>query len=92
MVWGIVAVLLAGSLAALAWRRSRQPGSTIDFYGLDRETERRYSAGFAALAVGSSVVLAARPAFIYPLLAVIVLAGVFYGASFARGAVDESEE
>jgi hypothetical protein len=86
---------LAVVLAGVALWRSRAPVQGFyegEAYGLTPESHRRWSGGFAALAV--ALALSATPTLSpaqVPLLAVLALAGILYGAGFLRGASGEDE-
>jgi hypothetical protein len=85
-------LLLALTVAALAWRRSGRTGGFYDreVYGMSRRTHRRY----ALLGLAFAIYFAGTFAFRYETagiggLALYALVAVFYAASFLQGAPDE---
>lgn len=92
-MWVWSGIVLAMVLAAVALWRSRATTRSYyeaDVYGETAQTHRRWAFAFVliALALGAS---SAWPPAEVPLLAVLALAGVLYGATFLRGASGEDE-
>ena len=100
-MWAWSGFVLSLGLALVAWARSRASSRTYyegEVYGMDRSAHRKYALGFAALAaafLGCAAWprLAENPFGWVPagLLAIAVLLGILYLATFVRGAAGEDE-
>lgn len=94
MIWTSIGLLLALTLAAVAWRRSLGSGGFYDsdVYAMTPAIHRRYalaSLAFAAYFAGA-LFLRWEAAGIAG-LALYALMAVFYATSFLRGAPDRDE-
>jgi hypothetical protein len=100
-MWVWSGFVLSLGLAALAWWRSRARVQTFyegEVYGMGLATHRKYALSFAGLAaafLGGAAWprLAQNPFGWVPagLLAIAVLLGILYLATFVRGAAGEDE-
>lgn len=91
-VWSGLVVGLG--LAGVAWWRSRARASTFyeeDVYGMDAAAHLRWAGLFVLLALAAAITAAWAPSLAVPLLAVLALGAVLYGATFLRGASGEDE-
>jgi hypothetical protein len=93
-VWSFVGLGIACSMAVIAWQRSRKPGGfyDADVYALTPRSHRAYALTFLAFAIFFAIAIALRQ--VTPgvaALALLVLAAVFYAASFLRGASDADD-
>jgi len=98
-MWGWSGIVLSAALALVACARSQASSRTYyegEVYGMEGATHRKYALGFAAFAA-AFLVLAWRPPgdpFAWvptALLAMVVLVGILYLATFLRGASGEEE-
>ncbi len=92
-MWVWSGFVLSLVLAAVALWRSRAKTPSYyegEVYGETAQTHRRWAFAFGLLALALAATTAWTPAGV-PLLAVLALAGVLYGATFARGAAGEDE-
>jgi len=92
-MWVWSGFVLSLGLAALASWRSRARARSYyegEVYGETAQTHRRWALAFVFLALALAASAVWAPAGV-PLLAVLALAGILYGATFARGATGEDE-
>ncbi len=92
-MWLVSGLILSLSLALVAWLRSRSRSTTYyegEVYGVSSAGHRYYALAFLGLGASLLASSAAPPATV-PLLAILALAAVLYGATFLRGASGEDE-
>jgi uncharacterized membrane protein len=92
MIWSLIGLAAALSVAAVAWRRSRRSGGFYDsgVYGMTPAAHRSYAivSLLAAAYFAATCVLALSTAGIAG-LALYAFIALFYATSFLRGASDE---
>jgi hypothetical protein len=91
-MWSVVGLILAASVAAIAWKSSHAPGGFYDreVYAMDSAAHRRYALVSVAFALYFLIAyVLRREAAGMAGLTLYALIAVLYATSFLRGASDE---
>jgi len=92
-MWVVSGLVLSVVLALVAWTRSKAASGTYyesQVYGMGPRAHQGYGLAFAILAIALLGAIMWSPLAL-PVLAILALIAILYGATFLRGASGEDE-